>query len=225
MLLLGLIAMTVLGGLGILWLLPYIEGTYPEYANWATLAFIILIGAVTVVFVTRSEAREAQELAKKRLQYQEIGKVIFSDHADDFQQYYDAYLRKSGKKGAKAPTPIRVLHDFAEKKERLLIIDWRGEENEEEVEEYIEAQLGKEVPWRHTTELRKTSTNAGAWDGKFIAPLFTAIDQDLKALNKRLLFLVTGSDSFTFIVTDATTFDRVMDFQSEELVGIEKLKA
>ena len=69
------------------------------------------------------------------------------------------------------------------------MINWRGEEDEYALEEMIETLLNQKIGWAKTAMVRASVAVKQQRDGKFILKLFTAVDNDLKAVNKRLLFL------------------------------------
>ena len=70
-----------------------------------------------------------------------------SGYQEEFFGYYDIH-------GKKKKEPIDVLCEFAEARGLVQVIDWRGEEKEREIEEFIEKFLRQEILWRNSSSLR-----------------------------------------------------------------------
>jgi len=182
------------------------------YWKWLLLLFPIFI--IVAYFI---DAKEKRENNKNRTKYQEAGKLIFSGYQDEFSAYYQSYLR-----GKKKKEPIEVICEFADARGLVQVIDWRGEDNEGEVEEFIEKLLGQEISWRYSSTLRSGSPIGEQRDGEFIAALFKAVDKDLSAIGRRLLFLGLG-DSYEYTIVSTNTFNGIKRLKISELRGAREL--
>jgi hypothetical protein len=219
---LSIVVVIILLGLGIGFLIGFINDKFGDIFLWAT--FIILV-VLSLIYLVRDEIKSKKELARRKSQYLELGKLLFRNHTNEFDVFYASYLKDDNGKSSQNPRPIDALHEFADKKGLSLIIDWKGEENEGEIQDFINAQTGKTVSWTNTTKLREGNTDKATRDGKFIIRLFKAIDKDLKAINKMLLFFELGTDAYICTVTDTTTFRGITKIESKHFHGTAKFKA
>lgn len=207
----------VLFGLGIGFLIAFIKDKGGDNYFWAALIMLVVLSAI---YLVRDEMKSKKELTRKKSQYLDLGKLLFKNYTNDFEIFYNAYLKADNKN----LRPIEALHEFADKKGLSLIIDWKGEENEGETQDFINSQIDETISWINTTKLREKNTEDAARDGKFIIRLFKAIDKDLKEINKKLLFFDLGTDSYIFAVTNTTTFKDITKIESGDFQGTEKLK-
>lgn len=87
--------------------------------------------------------------------------------------------------------------------------DWRGEENEREIEYFLEDKIKIKTDWKNANEIRKGVDEKRKRDGKFIIDLLKTIDQDLASLNKRLIFLDLGWDAYVYTVVDQVSYKTI----------------
>ncbi|MFT2011470.1 hypothetical protein ACMA1I_22550 [Pontibacter sp. 13R65] len=174
--------------------------------------------------------------ADNKVDFLEIGKLIYQKHQKEFAIFFNLYQKNKKdfkeqeadlleESGIENPTPLEATYLFGSGRELLGYIDWRGEENENEVEEYVQEQLaGQEINWTYTKAIRKTSIGKDQGDGIFIISLFKEVDKDLNLLNKKLLFFDLGFDAYAFAVVDKITFDQIIQKAPNSFHGSEKLK-
>ncbi len=177
---------------------------------WKWLLLFLPIIFIVAYFIDAKEKREKNE---KRTKYLKAGGLIFSGYQEEFSAYYESNIH-----GKKNKEPIDVLCEFAEARGLVQVIDWRGEEKEREIEDFIEKFLGQEILWRNSSALRSGLPIDGRRDGEFIVDLFKAVDKDLLDIGQRLLFLGSG-DSYEYTVVDSKTFNDVCRLKISGLQG------
>ena len=190
----------------------------PLVANTVYWKWLLLLIPIAFIALYISLAKEKREGNKKRTDCLEAGKLIFAGYPNEFAEYYQQCMA-----GKKKKDPIEVLCEFADARAQIQVIDWRGEDNEGEIEEFIEALLKRKVDWPNTSVLRAGSTMDEEEEGEFIVDLFKAIDKDLKKAGQRLLFLGLG-DSYEYTVVDAKAFGVIRKMKMSELRGAGDLK-
>ena len=221
LLIISIIAVIVLFGLGIGFLVAFIKDKFDD--NILLAALIILVGS-SLIYLVRFEIKSKKALTRNKSQYLELGKLLFKNYTNDFEVFYNSYLQGENEVISKSLRPIETLQKFTEKKGLSLIIDWKGEENEGEIEEFINSRIEKTISWKNTTKLREYNTCDVTRDSKFIIRLFKTIDKDLEEIKKKLLFFELGTDTFIFTVTDTTTFRKIIKIESKDFYGTEKLR-
>lgn len=105
--------------------------------------------------------------------------------------------------------PIQIIYIFGDNKGKLWMTDWRGEENESEIEYFLEDKLKIKTDWKNANEIRKGVDEKRKRDGKFIIDLLKTIDQDLASLNRRLIFLDLGWDAYVYTVVDQVSYKTI----------------
>lgn len=169
---------------------------------------------------------------------QAAGKLLYPNHEKEFDQFYPLFIQNKSKflseyKGLledydnfelKKLKALEVIFIFGDSKELLWLVDWRGEENEMETENFINNKLQVNNDWKTANEIRKGVSEEEQRDGQFIMKLFKAVDQDLKTINKRLIFLNLGWDSYVFTVVDQASFTTITSTTSNQFYGVEALK-
>ncbi|MBK6475178.1 MAG: hypothetical protein IPF95_10790 [Flavobacteriales bacterium] len=216
--LLGIIGLVLFIGLvlGVGFITAMLSDKLDENIIWTFLILLILAALINLFIIGY---RNKKNLKTKIHHYFDIGKIIFSQYKAEFEAYYTYYLNNQTRKFR----PIDALAAFADNKGLSLVIDWRGEENEGEIEEFINSKVDT-LRWPNTVELREQYLGRETRDGKFIIRLFKALEKDLKQLNHQLLFFDLGGDSYVFIITDATTFKNIMKSKDIDLHGAGKLR-
>lgn len=102
--------------------------------------------------------------------------------------------------------------------------DWRGEENEREIEHFLEDKLGIKTDWKNANEIRKGVNEKSQRDGEHIISFLKTIDKDLEPLNKKLIFLYLDWDAYVYTVIDKISFKTITDKFGTLFHGTEKLK-
>jgi hypothetical protein len=137
-------------------------------------------------------------------------KVVYGRMEKEFLAYYNLWLHDKTEffrlhhdkfKSVSQPeyvTHLSIMSSFGDHPTFYLTIDWRGEENEGEIQEFCEDQIRKTIHWRRADDLLTKTNSESQRDGKFILQLFTAIDLDLQDEGYRLVFKETNSDSYQF---------------------------
>jgi hypothetical protein len=216
-----IILLTIIGfilfGLGIGFLTAFIKDKFGTNFLWVGLTTVI---ALSGIYLKREERKAKKQETSKKYEYLEVGKLLFKNHSTDFEVFYNAHLN-AGKKNIRG---IESLNDFADQKKLTLMIDWRGEENDGEVEAFIGTQIDATISRTYTNDCRAKYKDDDTGNSEFIIHLFKAIDKDLKGLHKKIIFFDLGTDSYIFTVTDTTTFKEIMKHERVNFYGTEKLK-
>ena len=227
---LGLIAIiTIVFGFGIF--IEFIKEIYGD--NWLIYPLLIL-GLVGFIYWINDELKVERKNKKDTSELFNIGLLIFQNHKEEFETFYSLFQKDKKKFISQNELldydfntlkPIDVLYLFAESKKLVHIIDWRGEENEMEIEEFIENNIIKQAHnWTNSTNLRNSISLDKQRDGKFIVDLFKAINKDLKSISQKLLFFELGSDVYTFTTVDFITFDEIIKKSPNYFHGSNKLR-
>jgi hypothetical protein len=198
--------------------------------TFAVLTFVV-IGAIQF-FRNRRRNRLANEFS-----FLEIGKLLYPDDTAAFDTLFNTYLtdRKKFIRENEALLEeydfddgeikaIELLYIFGDSKEKVFMTDWRGEENPKEAENFIERMMPVKPAWTNTNQLRANSNERDERDGDFIIDLFKAIDKDLNALDKKLIFYQLGWDAYVYTVVDSKTFREIATKAPGDFVGAAKLK-
>lgn len=167
----------------------------------------------------------------------EVGPYLFPACIKDFELFFNSFLNDKEaflseyKIVLEAPDnfeldklkPIEVIYLFGKSKEQWQLTDWRGEENENEIESFVETKLKVEIHWKHVSELRKRIGLEAQRDGKFILDLFVAVDKDLKPLSKKLIFLDMNWDAYVYTLVEQSSYDSITGSFKASFCGSEEL--
>lgn len=200
----------------------------------------IVIAILTIIIVGAIQAfrNKKGNLLINNSDLFEAGQLLFPQLQTDFDFFFNSFLKD--KKSFLADNqelledydnfeldnlkPIEVIYIFGDSKEKLWMTDWRGEENEREIENFIEDKLKIKSDWTKTNGLRKGADEEKQRDGEFIIDLLKNIDKDLEAMNKRLIFLDLGWDAYVYTVVDQYSYQTITDKFGTLFHGTEKLK-
>jgi hypothetical protein len=197
---------------------------------------IIIFAVIFLVIGAFTLAKKKIGLTGNNTDFLEIGQLIYPSQKDEFRAYFSTFIENKSdfinenvdlidEYGFDNVNALEATYLFGDNRGLLGYIDWRGEENENEVEEFIEDQIGQtDFNWDNSKKLRQLSTSKNQRDGEFVIDLFKAVDKDLKADNKQLLFFDLGFDSYVFIATSKQIFDSVREKAPSSFHGTEKLK-
>jgi len=136
---------------------------------------------------------------------------------------YSALLEKYDNFDLNALQPLEVLYIFGDSKGLIAMTDWRGEENEREVEESLNKILKQNYAWTNASKAREGINEDQQRNGKFIIELLKAVDKDLQATDQRLIFLHLGWDAYVFMPVSSKTCKEVINKLTTEFYGVEKL--
>lgn len=171
-------------------------------------------------------------------EFLKIAEMIFPDYKNDFSDFYNLYLSNRKKFltqkiflskdienfDLKHLKPIEVLYIFADSKNLVHLIDWRGEENEREIEAFIDRLIKQKHPWTHTSKLRNGLNEEKQRDGKFIIDLFRSLDKDLQAIGKSVFFFELNWDAYVYTVIASKTLDEIEKKSLNDFHGVDKLR-
>jgi len=191
-----------------------------------------IIGLIIVDIIKRPAKKQTAKKAKAT-DLLEMGGLLFTNYKNEFETYYRLYLTDKNKFHTTYPidlpddrkelTPIEAFQAFADDKQIAAHLDWRGEDDVYEIEEFIALQIEKPPLWTNTIMLRTAVPINRQRDGKFIVKLFQAIDKDLQTINFRLLFLDMGWDAYVFLPATAVVFDKVLEKAPNYFQRVEEL--
>lgn len=197
--------------------------------QWLIYMLVILVIASLIYLYkdNRKNVKSDSELLR-------IGMLIFQNHKEEFASFYNLYLHDRKKFAAQKELlefdlenlkPIDVLYIFGESKNLVHLIDWRGEEEEEKIETYIEDNIlkGKHT-WTNTSQLRVGVSEKKQRNGKFIVDLFKSVDKDLQTIDQRIIFFDLGSDAYAYTTVDSKTFGDILINSPDNFHGTNKLK-
>jgi hypothetical protein len=214
--------------------------TFPFYLIYLLISFPFKIAKIIIddkIEKRRNSERKALiKTSDKELI--EIGTFLFSELSNDYTTFIRSYL--TDKKTflienenllegydnfeMEKLNPIEVIYIFGDSKGKLWMTDWRGEENEREIEQFFEDKLQIKTDWKNVTDIRKGFEEEKQRDGVFIIDLLNAIDKDLETLNKRLIFLDLGWDAYVYTVIDPVSYKEIIDKFGTFFHGAEKLR-
>lgn len=170
--------------------------------------------------------------------YLHIGQLVFDRYADAFVAFYHLYqenpaqfsstyaalLKEVGVMDVSKMTPYEVVYAFARSKNLVESLDWRGEEEVGELQEYAEKIISKKCEWNNTSALYKAYRKEDRRDGIFVIDLFTAVDEDLQEAGYRILFLDQGTDAYVFTVTKSDVYEKLKDMLPADIYGVEWMR-
>jgi hypothetical protein len=179
-------------------------------------SLVLLAGLGLIFFIALLyELRKGFKQKKKGLDFLRIANSIRPNFKNEIGSFF-----KSSKSNAK---PIDLFQAFMVDKGQVINIDWSGEENEGEIEAFIESITQEKITWTKTNDLREKQKAKEDSSDKFVMKLLKAIDADLKNINFRLLFLKTDGDSYSFTTVDNETFGKVLTHLKKDFYAAGKL--
>jgi hypothetical protein len=207
---------------------------YPFRMAYLILSFPFKI--LLIIYQDKKNTRK-RKIKNTKIDSLEIGQLLYPDpkkeiqtflnlyHADfeKFKNKYCKILKNYNDFDLENLRPIEMLYIFGDNKQLINLTDWRGEENLNEIKEYIEKQLKQEIGWTNTTNLRAKVNEELQTDGKFIIDLFKHIDKDLQTINQKLIFFNLNWDSYVFKTIDCLTFELITNKASDFFHGTENL--
>jgi len=205
---------------------------YPIKRVWLILTFpfrlicVIISSPFKIAFLIIKHSLKRPRKNTKRKDVKEIdflglGKLLYADFATEFEVYYNSFLADGKQFYKKFKSiiqsdsnsnlkPIDVLRLFGDYKQLIAEMDWKGEEDENELDEFIESQIKQNIVWTQASLLRASVEEKLQRDGKFILKLFEAIDKDLQAINKRLLFFETDFDAYALMPVEKVIYNEII---------------
>lgn len=214
--------------------------TFPIYFIYTLMSFPVKIVKIIVDnWIEKGKDRNRKIFIKTSDQELiQVGQLLYSELSNDYLNFMKSYLKDKksflieNKKLLKGYSnfeldklhPIEAIYIFGNIKEQLWVTDWRGEENEKEIENFIEDKLKIKSEWTSTNELRTGAIETKKSDGEFIIDILKTIDKDLETLNKRLIFFNLNWDAYVYTVVDQSSHKIIIDKFGTLFHGIEKVK-
>lgn len=214
--------------------------TFPFYLIFQFISLPFKI--VKIILDDKIEKRKHIEKTTLRKVSQEelieTGQYLFADFKADFAAFFYSFLKdkktflvKNKELLAEYDNfeldklkAIEVIYIFGDSKQKLYLTDWRGEENEREIVNFLEDKLQIKSDWKNVNELRKGADEERQRDGEFIVDLLKTIDKDLEPINKRLIFFDLGWDAYVYTVVDQTSYKAITDKFGTLFHGTKKLR-
>ncbi|MDI9873043.1 DUF6630 family protein [Flectobacillus rivi] len=163
---------------------------------------------------------------------QQVGYLLFPDLNRKFDEFLELYtknkvsfqkLYQELQRNKMELSQLELIQSFGSINQRLSLTDWKGEENEFEIQDFIDKQVQQSIIWENTNALGKSVTLDKQRDGKFIIQLFQAIDLDLQSANGRLLFLNLDWDAYVFLPVTTQTFDKIFKIAPNHFKNVNEL--
>lgn len=214
--------------------------TFPFYFIYLLISFPFKILKIIIddKIEKRSHKNIKSSLKTNDKEFIDIGTILFPEQKIDFESYYNTFLNDKKRFLTENEEllkdyenfefdklkPLEILFIFGDSKSQLLLTDWRGEENEREIENFIERKLRIETDWKNVNGIRKCVDEESQRDGEFLIDLLKTIDKDLEPLNKRLIFLELGWDSYVYTVVDQHSYKTIIHKFGKLFYGTEKLR-
>jgi hypothetical protein len=169
--------------------------------------------------------------------YLEIGNKLFIDDNSKFNKFFNLYLNDKSMFASKYKKilieytnfdienlkPIEAFYIFADSKNILFQSDWKDEENESEIEVFIQQLIHQKIVWANTTSFRINTIAETQGKGTYIVGLLKSIDKDLQIINHKLLFFELDWDSYIYTAINQEKFDFVINNSTKYFHGIEKI--
>lgn len=166
------------------------------------------------------------------------GQILFTNHKTEFEKFFSSFLMDkisflSENDELLADNDnfdldnlraIEVIYIFGDNKRLLWITDWKGEENDREIEKFLETKLQIKTDWTNVNNLRDGVDEEKQRDGKFIVDLLKSIDKALEPINKKMIFLDLGWDAYVYTVVDQTSYKTITGKFGTLFHGTEKLR-
>ena len=202
---------------------------HPFYLFYLLVSFPFKLAYIIIKDKKDNPTRKKKLKINTDVNFLYIGELLFANCKNEFKEFYNLYLTDKKQFNTKYSVnlqannsdckPIEIVYAFGNYKQKIGFIDWKGEENRNEVEEFIERNVDKSLIWKNAISLRASVQESKQDDGIFIKKLFHAIDKDLQSTNYRLLFFDMGDDAYVYIPTTTTIFKQILenapnDFQS-----------
>lgn len=214
--------------------------TFPFYLIYSLISFPFKIAKIIVNgrIEERRHSKPKELINTSDKELVEIGTFLFSELSNDYRAFMSSYLadkeafliqnkellKEYDNFKVENLKPIEVIYIFGDSKRKLWMTDWRGEENEREIEQFFEGRLHIKADWKNATGLRQSVEEAVQRDEGFVIDLLKHIDKDLKALSKRLIFFDLGWDAYVYTVTDQVSYKEITDKFGTLFHGTEGLK-
>jgi hypothetical protein len=147
---------------------------------------------------------------------------LYFENKKTFYNQYKSILKNYDFFDFENLKPIELFYIFCDSRKLLSIIDWRGEENDKEIERFIENLHKTEIIWSNTIELRREEQSSK--DSDYIKMLFQTIQKDISILNLKILLLEMDWDSYVYTVVDQDIAYKILHLYPKEFMSINDLR-
>jgi hypothetical protein len=198
---------------------------------------IIFVLTIVILGVVRAFRKKKGKSFIRNSDLLPVGPLLFPNETEKFETFFNSYLDDKKKFlfeneqileeyefDNEKLTALEVIYIFGDQNKKTFITDWRGEENESEIESFLETDVSIKTDWNNVEQLRKEIDEDQQRDGKFIIDLFKNIDKDLAPLNKKLVFFNLGWDAYVYTVVDSGSFATLNNRFGSFFHGTEKLR-
>ncbi len=210
--------------------------TFPFHLLYLIISFPFVI---IKLFLTDKKEKSLKNgsFSVNQIELLEFGQLLFPIHKNEFQNFFNSFI--SDKKRFLTENEellknydnfeldklkaIEAIYVFGDSKEQLWLTDWRGEENEREIENFLENKLQIKADWTNLNKLKSGVDQEKQRDGKFIIDVLKTVDKDLELMNKRIIFLDLGWDAYVYTVVDQSSFKTISDKFGKLIHGTENL--
>ena len=184
-------------------------------------------------FIITDKKEKARKVnVETEFDVKKVGLLLFPDLKENFEEFLKLYAKNKAAFKRKYRqiqidnaklSQIDLIQSFGDIHKKMGFIDWKGEENVMEIEEFIETQVNNKIEWINSGILRASVSENKQQDGKYILKLFRAIDKDLQHLNFRLLFLNIDGDGYVFLPVSSQTFEKVFEIAPDQFENVYEL--
>ena len=200
---------------------------------------IIVVLIVLIVGVIQFFRNKKESLVSNSSELLEAGQLLFPNKKIQFESFFNSYstdkekflsdnedlLAEYDNFDLNKIKSIEIIYIFGDSNNQLFLTDWRGEETEREIENFMKNNLQIKSDWLNVNKLRIGISEEKQRDGKFIIELFKTIDKDLATMNKKLIFMDLGWDSYVYTVVDEVSYKTLIEKFGTHFHGTEKLKS
>ena len=200
--------------------------TFPFFLIFIIISFPFKI--VKIIIEDKIEKKKNNEKTFIKVSQEKlinIADYLFTENKTEFIAFFNSFLKNRKKflyENRELLTEygnfelhkireIEVIYIFGHSKQKLLQTDWRGEEDEREIEYFLKEKLQVKSDWKNVNELRKKFEKREQRDGKFIVELLKNIDKDLESTNKKLIFFNLDWDAYVYGVVDKTSYKTISE--------------
>lgn len=200
--------------------------------------FLIASLTIIVLSVLQAFRNKQKKILFKDSDLVLLGELLFPTTRLEFDSFFNSYLndQKSFLIENKVVLEdydnfeldrlkaIEVIYIFGDSKNKLWMTDWRGEENTGEIEQFLESTLDIKCEWVKANSLRSIADETEYEDGEFAIDLLKAIDNDLEQINKKLIFLDLGWDSYVYTALDQESVRTIIEKNESLFHSSDKLR-
>jgi len=197
---------------------------------WASVVFSVFMLGVFIIDFFQKKLK-----AKRSGTFLDAAAYILGSYADEFKGFYrlymshkktfltqnDSFLNSHNNFDANNLEPIELLYLFASSKNLVFITDWKGEENEHEIEIFLETLVPKPV-WKNSSDVRNKSDKPKG--DNYTVRLLKSIDKDLRAIDRCLIFFDLSWDAYVYTCIDTKACESAVGKAPDVFYNAKKLR-